>query len=117
MNRVGKELSAKPYVFGFVASLVFTLGSYLAIVHHLYGRRALIGLIATLAMAQFLTQLVCFLHLGRETKPRWKLVVFLFMVMVVLIIVAGSIWIMNNLNYRMSLRQMYQYLNNQGDGI
>ena len=73
--------------------------------------------INTDVLAQFFTQLLFFLHLGRETKPRWKLLVFLFMTMIVAILVFGSLWIMYNLNYHMTLQQMYQYLNNQGDGL
>ena len=117
LNNEARELSAKPYVVGFAASLVFTLGAYLSVVHHALNRRNLIILITTLALAQFITQLVFFLHLLQERGPRWKLLVFFSMIIVVGILVAGSLWIMNNLNYHMSLQQMYQYLNNQGDGI
>jgi cytochrome o ubiquinol oxidase subunit IV len=56
---------------------------------------------------------VFFLHLGRETRPRWKLAVFLFMLGVILILVFGSLWIMTNLNYRMMPKQMVQYMNSQ----
>ena len=112
-----KDLSAKPYIVGFVASLAFTLGAYLSITHHIFARRELIVLITILALAQFLTQLIFFLHLLDERGPRWKLLVFFSMIGVVLILVVGSLWIMNNLNYHMSLQQMYQYLNNQSDGL
>lgn len=77
----------------------------------------LIGATAILALAQFFAQLYYFLHLGRETKPRWKLLVLCFMILVVLIIVVGSIWIMYNLNYRMSPQQMNTYMLNQNGGI
>jgi cytochrome o ubiquinol oxidase operon protein cyoD len=117
MKPDAKELSARPYVYGFVASLVFTLSVYFSVSHNLFNRRTLIAVISVLAFAQFVIQLIYFLHLGRESKPRWKLLVFWMMILVVFILVAGSIWIMNNLNYHMSLQQMYQYLNNQGDGI
>jgi hypothetical protein len=36
---------------------------------------------------------------------------------VVLILVFGSIWIMNNLNYRMTPEQINTYMNNQGGGF
>lgn len=109
--------AAVPYVSGFVISLFLTLEAYVLVAHHELSRKLLIGTVAALALIQFMVQLVLFLHLGRETKPRWKLVVFLFMIMVVFILVFGSIWIMYSLNYRMTPQQIYQYLNNQGDGI
>jgi cytochrome o ubiquinol oxidase operon protein cyoD len=111
------RLSMSSYVTGFAMSLVFTLAAYLFVAHQLVGRRLLIALVAILALAQFFTQLLLFLHIGRETRPRWKLLVFLMMTMVVAILVFGSLWIMYYLNYHMSLQQMYQYMNNQGDGL
>ncbi len=112
-----QALSAKPYFIGFGASLAVTLVAYSAITHHWFNRHGLVILIIGLALLQFVVQLVYFLHLGKESKPRWKQLVFWMMIIVVLIIVFGSLWIMNNLNYHMNLHQMYQYLNNQGDGI
>jgi cytochrome o ubiquinol oxidase subunit IV len=111
------KVSLRSYVIGFAASLVLTLSAYILVVHNLLTRRVLIGAVATLALAQFFSQMFFFLHLGRETKPRWKLLVFAFMVLVVAILVFGSMWIMYNLNYHMTLQQMYQYMTNQGDGI
>jgi cytochrome o ubiquinol oxidase operon protein cyoD len=56
-------------------------------------------LLGGLALAQAIAQLVWFLHLGHESAPRWKLVAFAFMLLVLVILIVGSIWIMNNLNY------------------
>jgi cytochrome o ubiquinol oxidase operon protein cyoD len=103
----------RSYASGFVASIVLTVTAYLLVVHHALSRRILIAAIVTLALTQFLVQVVFFLHLGRETKPRWKLAVFLFMTMVVLILVFGSLWIMTNLNYRMTSAQVNTYMQNQ----
>ena len=40
-----------------------------------------------------------YLHLGLESKPRWNLMMFLFMVLLIFVLVGGSMWIMYNLNY------------------
>lgn len=105
------------YVTGFVLSIVLTLVAYLSTVNHLFSERTLIGLLIGLALVQFLVQLFFFLHLGKETKPRWKLLVLFFMIGVVLILVIGSLWIMDNLNYRMTPQQINQYMQNQDGGI
>ena len=107
----------KSYITGFIWSLGLTLIAYALVIHHSFSSRILIAAVVGLALVQFLLQLVYFLHLGRETKPRWKLFVFLFMVMVVAILVFGSLWIKNNLNYRMTPTQVKTYLNNQGGGF
>lgn len=117
MKQTNKSLSTRPYVIGFITSLALTLGSYTVVTQNALNRRTILVIIFAFAFIQFVIQLVYFLHLGAESKPRWKQLVFWMMILVVFILVAGSIWIMNNLNYHMSLQQMYQYLNNQSDGL
>jgi cytochrome o ubiquinol oxidase subunit IV len=110
--------SLRSYVIGFVLSIVMTITAYLLVVgHNSLHRSYIIGAIVGLALLQFIVQLLFFLHLGRETKPRMKLFIFGFMVTVVLILVFGSLWIMNNLNYRMTPQQIDTYMNNQGGGF
>lgn len=93
--------SLKSYVMGFLTSLYLTLTAYFVTVKHLLSGWALIGMLMGLAVIQLLVQLIFFLHLGRESKPRWNVQVLLFAVMVVGIVVGGSLWIMSNLNYHM----------------
>jgi len=90
------------YTIGFVLSIVFTLAAYFAVVDHLLVGGVLAGAIAALGVVQLIVQLVFFLHLASESKPRWNLVVFLFMLVVLVILVFGSLWIMYNLNYNMA---------------
>jgi len=111
------RITIKSYVYGFIGSLLLTFGAYSVGVRHSLSRWWLIGVLVGLALVQFILQLVSFLHLGKDKRRRWDWLVFIFMVGTVLIIVLGSLWIMSNLNYHMSLQQQYQYLNNQGDGI
>ena len=47
-------------------------------------------------------QLVFFLHLDEESGPRYKLAAFGFMALILLIVVVGSLWIMQHLNYNMT---------------
>lgn len=105
--------SARPYVIGYVLSLALTLTAYVLVTQNQLRYRLIVGVIVVLALTQFIVQMLCFLHLGNETKPRWKLVVFGFMLGVVLILVGGSLWIMTNLNYRMTPEQINTYLNQQ----
>lgn len=102
------------YFCGYLLSIVFTISAYLIVQHKSYSNKLIYGIITVLALLQFFVQLFFFLHLGKETKPRWKLLVFFFMIIVVLILVFGSIWIMSNLNYRMTPQQINTYMSNQG---
>ena len=114
--------SVESYVIGYVLSLGLTLAAYFYVYEHnlLHATSGpgpwLVPILITLALGQFLTQLIFFFHLGRESKPRWKLVVFLMMILIVSIIVFGSLWIMSNLNYRMTPSQIDNYMQSQ-DGF
>lgn len=118
MNSIVSEhqehpLSLTKYVIGFVGSVAITMAAYLLVTHGSVSHDVTIGIIGTLAVVQFIVQMVFFLHVADERKPRFKLMVMFLMLMVVLIVVVGSIWIMNNLNYRMTPEQMNQYLKSQ----
>jgi cytochrome o ubiquinol oxidase operon protein cyoD len=101
--------SVTKYTVAFVLSVVLTGVAYIAVTKHLFDS-SLITVIVALASAQVLVQLFFFLHLGQEAKPRWKLGVFIFMLIVLGILVYGSLWIMQNLNYHMQHEDMNTYI-------
>lgn len=107
------EGTLKSYTAGFVLSIALTLIAYALASRPVASGWDLIYTLAVLAVTQLFVQLVFFLHLGRESKPRWNLVVFSFALMVVVILVFGSLWIMKNLNYaheQLSPQQTDQFL-------
>lgn len=93
------------YIIGFVLSVILTLIAYFVVVSHVdsghenISHRIIMYSVMLLAFAQFIVQIVFFLHLGREEKPRWNRIALYFMVMVVTVLVAGTLWIMDNLDY------------------
>lgn len=104
----------KNYIIGFTSSVILTMFAYLAVTHQFAGKWVMIIILAVLAMSQFVIQLIYFLHINQEFAPRLKLIVLLSMLTVVVILVGGSIWIMNNLNGRMmDTKAMEQYMNAQ----
>lgn len=94
------------YVTGFLLSIILTIAAYVLVVNHVVTGGWLVTAIVGLALVQLCVQLLFFLHLGEEKRPRWNFVTLLFAGLVVLIIVFGSLWIMNNLNYNMMPGQM-----------
>jgi cytochrome o ubiquinol oxidase operon protein cyoD len=105
--------SLATYVTGYIFSIYLTASAYLIVYNHLFSHLILTISIIGLALIQFIVQMVFFLHLGKETKPRWKLGVMLMMILIVLILVGGSLWIMTNLTNRMSPTQENNYMNDQ----
>lgn len=103
------------YIVGFVLSIILTLAAYWLVVNHVFSRWDTVLIIASLAITQLIVQLLCFLHIGSDSRPRWKLITFFSMLVILLIVVIGSLWIMQNLNYRMmhSPSEMKAYIESQ----
>lgn len=108
-----QQLSYAKYVAGFLGSVVLTVSAYLLATHISMNKNLLAALLAGLAIVQFGLQMALFLHVGEERGPRLRLAAACMMLAVVLILVFGSLWIMNNLNYRMTPQQINQYMYNQ----
>lgn len=90
----------KIYVLGFILSIVLTLASFLLVMKQLLSPSILVYVLIGLALTQTVIQLIFFLNLGQEPKPRFKTGIFFFMALVVLIVVLGSIWIIFDLDNR-----------------
>ena len=106
---------AGAYVWGFAVSLVLTLLAYELVTQHVLSYGLLVGAIVAAALVQFAVQVYCFLHIGPDSDTRERLFALLFAALIILILVAGSLWIMFDLNGRMTMdsAQMEQYMNDQ----
>jgi len=107
------HLSYGKYITGFLLSILSTVAAYLLVTRGTSTTHVTEILLACLAAVQFIVQLVFFLHVGEERKPRWRQLILLLMIFFAVVVVLGSVWIMYNLNYRMSPQQMNQYMQNQ----
>lgn len=105
------------YLVGFAVSLLLTVSAYSLVMDGpLYGL-VLWVVLGVLAIVQLIVQLYFFLHLG-DVEARLQRLAFGFMVVILIIIVGGTLWIMNNLNYNMmylSPQEKDDYMNLQRD--
>ncbi|UVI27785.1 cytochrome o ubiquinol oxidase subunit IV [Paenibacillus spongiae] len=88
--------SFKSYLIGFLLSIVLTIIPLVAILNDLVEGNAAMAVLLITAVLQFLVQLLFFMHLREEDKPRYNLMTLIFGLVIVVTIVAGSIWIMTN---------------------
>jgi cytochrome o ubiquinol oxidase operon protein cyoD len=116
MTNNSYKSTIRSYITGFGVSIILTLAAYAIVTQHLFTNLIVLYSIIILAVIQLVVQLFFFLHLGQESKPRWHLVFFLSTIGIILIVVIGSIWIMNHLNYNMTPKEMNQYIQSQ-DGM
>lgn len=95
----GWNISFKPLSIGFVLSILLILASHRLVTRYHLSHFDLMITLFSFGTILALVQLVFFLHLGVESKPRWNMITFLFMVLVIVVVIGGSLWIMQNLNY------------------
>lgn len=110
IKKNGEHGTVLSYVIGFVLSLVFTAIPYYMVVNKTISGSALLTTIIAIAVLQMLIQIFFFLHLGRGPKPFYNVVFFVATVITILIVIGGSIFIMNNLNYNMAPDDASKYL-------
>lgn len=91
----------KNYIIGYILSLLLTLVAFVAVQDGWLSGKQLLLLIVVAASLQLAVQLYFFLHLQEEARPRWRLWAALFTAGTLAIVVGGSLWIMDNLNYNM----------------
>lgn len=115
MSRESRTL-LKTYLTGFILALSLTITAFFITSWYNLSEKPIISsfvvvmVLVSLAVAQLIVQLLFFFHLGKEAKPRLNTVSFLFMLIVVCTIGFGSIWIMYNLSYNMSSREVKSYI-------
>jgi cytochrome o ubiquinol oxidase operon protein cyoD len=116
MAEANEKNYIKTYTIGFLLSLLLTFLAYGVVTSGAISPAYAVALIILFAIVQLFVQLVFFLHLGSEASPRWRLVTLAFGVLVVAIVVFGSLWIMDNLNYNMmhSSSETEKYIDRQG---
>jgi cytochrome o ubiquinol oxidase operon protein cyoD len=112
------------YIIGYVLSIGLTLVAYFVIVNPgwfnvaaVAGNMTVLEMILGLAVIQLIVQMLFFLHIGAAAGRGWRLGIFFSTLALVLIIVVGSIWIMNHLNYNMTPAQIDQYMQDQQGGF
>lgn len=97
----GWNVSFKPLVLGYVLSLSLALAAYRIVSHYHLKVNVLMPTIIAIGTVSALLQMIFYFHIGLESKPRWNLMMFLFMVFVTIVLVGGSLWIMTNINYNL----------------
>jgi len=90
------------YLIGFLLSVVLTaVPFWLVMTGALQNPTATAILIIGFAMAQIIVHTVCFLHVNTRAEGGWTLMAYIFTAVLVVIVLAGSLWIMYHLNSNM----------------
>lgn len=90
------------YLIGLAGCIILTLVAFGAVMFNVFTKWQVFAIIYAAACIQFLVQVVCFLRLNTETEQgRTNVMSIIFTFIILISIVAGSLWIMWNVNYNM----------------
>ena len=93
--------SFKTYMIGFLLSVVLTAIPFWLVMTGALPA-ATTGLIITaFAVVQIVVHMVFFLHMNHKSEGGWNMLALIFTIVVVVIAVAGSVWVMYHLNTNM----------------
>jgi cytochrome o ubiquinol oxidase operon protein cyoD len=94
--------SMRSYLIGFGLSAILTAIPFWLVMADVLGNATATSIaIIVLAAAQILVHTVCFLHVNTQAEGGWTLVSIVFTAVILLITIAGSLWIMYHLNTNM----------------
>ncbi len=94
--------SRKSYVVGFVASVVLTaIPFWLVMSGAIADAGVTSALVVLCAVIQILVHTFCFLHVNTQAEGGWTMLAYIFTAVILLITIAGSLWIMYHLNSNM----------------
>lgn len=91
------------YIIGLMSCILLTILAFWVVMQNQLPKLAILAIIFSAALIQFLVQLICFLRLNMATEQgKMNVMSFIFTALILLCIIAGSLWIMWNCNYYMS---------------
>ncbi len=98
----GYHASIKGYVTGFILSVLLTATPFWLVMAKVLPTPGMTALVVlAFAAVQIVVHMIYFLHMNARVEGGWSMLALLFTAVLVLIMLAGSIWVMYNLNTSM----------------
>jgi len=94
--------TVKGYTIGFLLSVVLTaIPFWLVMAKVLPSSGVTAAVILGFAVVQIVVHMVYFLHMNTKSEGGWNMLALIFTLVIVVITLAGSLWVMHHLNVNM----------------
>lgn len=93
--------SFKTYMIGFLLSVVLTAIPFWLVMSEALAPQTTGLIITAFAVVQIVVHMVFFLHMNHKSEGGWNMLALIFTIVIVVIAVAGSVWVMYHLNTNM----------------
>ena len=98
----GFHVSFKGYMTGFILSVVLTAIPFWLVMAKVLPSPKITGfVILGFAAVQMVVHMIYFLHMNAKVEGGWSMLALLFTVALVVIMLAGSVWVMYHMNANM----------------
>lgn len=96
------QFTLRGYLVGFAAAAVLTALAFWIVMSGVIAHAGVASaVVVVLAVAQIFVQTAAFLHVNARVQGGWTLIAYVFTAVIVVITIAGSLWIMYHLNTNM----------------
>ncbi len=101
-HEAGAHGSLKDYAIGFVLSVILTAIPFWLVMHKAFDKSSTTAaVILAFAAVQVVVHMVYFLHMNGKIEGGWSLLATMFTLVLLVIVLAGSIWVMYHMNVNM----------------
>jgi cytochrome o ubiquinol oxidase operon protein cyoD len=98
----GNHGTLKEYAIGFVLSVILTAIPFWLVMAKVFDKSSTTAMVVLgFAAVQVIVHMVYFLHMNGKSEGGWTLLSTLFTLVLLVIIMAGSIWVMYHMNVNM----------------
>lgn len=98
----GHHGSLKDYAIGFVLSVILTAIPFWLVMAKVFDKSSTTAIVVlAFAAVQVLVHMVYFLHMNGKAEGGWSMLATVFTVVLLVIVLAGSIWVMYHMNANM----------------
>lgn len=94
--------SLKSYTIGFLLSVILTAIPFWLVMGNVFDSSNTTAMVVVgFAAVQIVVHMIYFLHMNTKSEGGWNMLALIFTIVIVVITLAGSIWVMYHLNHNM----------------
>ncbi|MEH6413455.1 cytochrome o ubiquinol oxidase subunit IV [Pseudomonas sp. CGJS7] len=98
----GAHGSYRSYTIGFILSVVLTAIPFWLVMAKVIPNSGIAAFVVlAFAVVQIVVHMVYFLHMNTKSEGGWNMLALIFTLVLVVIMLAGSLWVMHHLNTNM----------------
>lgn len=104
--------SLKDYTIGFVLSVILTAIPFWLVMGNVFNDSSTTALVILgFAAVQIVVHMVYFLHMNARSEGGWNMLSLIFTIVLVVITLAGSLWVMFHMNANMMPMSIHEMKN------